>query len=528
MIKLSFSLKNKKNIIKGIICIGLLLNPLIVKADWAGCHMALNENRAYSDGEIITLDLGSKGVTSNQSISGFRYHILYDPEVLEPIPYENGGVGSYHGWEKIYGSTIIQNGSRFKVREVDVLTNDKGKFLTSTSSNIFVKLGYAKFKVKNTNQSSTTLTLKQTYEEDSANGFKSGSTSSYKYIWLYDPQTNEHYKLPYEDPEYDYQEPCFDTITTYVNLYKKAYINNIIINNSVIKNYNKDVYEYNLTYTTKTINISANTDNGYTISGDIGKKTLSYGNNIFKISVTSPTGDIKTYTLNVNYPDNRSSVNTLKSLILSNGSIEFKPEQNEYDLEVGYEVDKITINSELANTKSSYVKDFGNREVNLEVGKNEVLIKVLSEKGTENIYTLNITRKEATNTCDIKDIKISGYKFAFDSTKTNYSLTIAPEITSIDINVTLINEESSYKIIGNENLENGSQITIKVTDKNNKEKDYTINIVKDLTIIEKQKNKNTIIIFSTIIGIGVVATAAALIYLNNKKKKTQLENNDTY
>lgn len=525
---INFSLNNKKNIIKVIICIGLLLNPLIVKADWAGCHMALNENRAYSDGEIITLDLGSKGVTSNQSISGFRYHILYDPEVLEPIPYENGGVGSYHGWEKNYGSTIIQNGSRFKVREVDILTNDKSKFLTSTSSNIFVKLGYAKFKVKNTTQSSTTLTLKQTYEEDSANGFISGSTSSYKYIWLYDPQTNEHYKLPYEDPEYDYQEPCFDTVTTYVNLYKKAYINNIIINNSVIKNFNKDVYEYNLTYTTKTINISANTTDGYTISGDIGKKTLNYSNNVFKINVTSPTGDMKTYTLNVNYPDNRNNVNTLKSLSLSTGIIDFKPEQTIYNLEVNYEIEKITINSELTNTKSSYVKDFGNREVNLEVGNNVILIKVQSEKGTENIYTINVTRKEATNTCDIKDIIISGYKFAFDSTKTNYSITLPPETNNLDINVTLVNEESSYKIIGNENLKNGSQITIKVTDKNNKEKDYIINIIKDMTIIAKQKNKNTIIIFSTILGIGIIATASTILYINNKKKKTTLENDNTY
>ena len=442
-------------------------------------------------------------------------------QILEPIPYENGGVGSYHGWEKIYGSTIIQNGSRFKVREVDVLTNDKSKFLTSTSSDIFVKLGYAKFRVKNTNQSSTTLTLKQTYEEDRANGFKSGSTSSYKYIWLYDPQTNEHYKLPNEDPEYDYQEWCTDTITTYVSLYKKAYINNIIINNSVIKNYNKDVYEYNLTYTTKTINISANTGNDYTISGDFGKKTLNYGNNVFKINVTSSTGDKKTYTLNVNYPDNRNNINTLKSLNLSTGIIDFKPEVTTYDIEVDYEVDKITINSELTNTKSSYVKGFGNREVNLEVGKNEILIKVLSEKGSENIYTLNITRKEAINTCDIKDIKISGYKFAFDSNKTNYSLTLPPATNNLNIDVTLVNEESSYKIIGNENLDNGSQITIKVTDKTNKEKDYIINIIKDMTIIEKQKNKNTIIIFSTIIGVSILTSAGIFIYKNKIKVKNE-------
>ena len=72
-------MKRKNLLLTILVWLGLLSSPLVVRADWAGCHMALNENRAYSDGEIITLDLGSKGVTSNQSISGFRYHILYAP-----------------------------------------------------------------------------------------------------------------------------------------------------------------------------------------------------------------------------------------------------------------------------------------------------------------------------------------------------------------------------------------------------------------------------------------------------------------
>lgn len=48
-----------------------------------------------------------------------------------------------------------------------------------------------------------------------------------------------------------------------------------------------------------------------------------------------------------------------------------------------------------------------------------------------------------------------------------------------------------YKIIGNENLTNGSKITIKVTDKNGKEKNYYINIIKDMSIPEKEKNRKT-------------------------------------
>ena len=65
-------MKRKKILLSILVGLVLLSSPLVVRADWAGCHMVLNENRAYSDGENITLDLGSKGVTSNQSISGFR------------------------------------------------------------------------------------------------------------------------------------------------------------------------------------------------------------------------------------------------------------------------------------------------------------------------------------------------------------------------------------------------------------------------------------------------------------------------
>ena len=50
-------MKRKKILLSILVGLVLLSSPLVVRADWAGCHMVLNENRAYSDGEIITLDL---------------------------------------------------------------------------------------------------------------------------------------------------------------------------------------------------------------------------------------------------------------------------------------------------------------------------------------------------------------------------------------------------------------------------------------------------------------------------------------
>ena len=485
-----------------LLFICLIFNPLKTNARDAGCYSALNSDKSYSYGDIITYDLGSSGITAFTCLNGFHFHIEYDPTVLELVPSSNDGAGSYHGWEKINVGIIKQDSSRFNVAEVEVQTTDKSKMVTSdkfnSSSDNFVKLGYVRFKVINDNVSSTKLTLVQNWDYDRVHyGY---SMSSYKMI--YDYEYGEIKKD--SNRESDYEEACYDTINTHINIQKKAYINNIIINNSVIKNYDKNVYTYNLTYTTKNINIEANTTDGYTISGDLGKKTLNYGNNVYKISVVSPTGDKKEYTLNINYPDNRSNVSTLKSLTLSTGNIDFKPEINSYSLEVDYEVDKITINSELSNTKSSYVK-------------------VQSEKGTTSIYTLNVTRKEATNTCDIKELKIDGYNLDFNTEKSNYTLEIDYKLKKLNIDVSLINEESNYKIIGNENLINGSKITIKVTDKNNKEKDYFVNIVKDMSIPEKEKNKKTIIVFSSIIAVGVIGVAGLIIYLEKSKKKKNLD-----
>lgn len=478
--------------------------------------MALNSNKSYSDGDVVTLELGSSGVTHNQSISGFHYHVLYDPDVLEPISYVNGGVGSYYGWESISVSVLSQNSSRFKIMEVDMQTDDKNKFLISTSSDVFVKFGYIKFRVINTDQVSTSLILEQTYDKDRENDFINGSTSSYKYIWLYDSNNNEHYKLPDEDPVYDYQEACQDTITSYVNLYKRAYISKIFINNSVIKNFDKDVYSYNLTYSSNSINIKVNTLDDYSVTGDLGIKTLNYGNNTFKIQVISSTGDKREYVLNINYPDNRSSINSLKYLSVSNGDIDFKSEQSIYDLEVDYDVDSIFINSELTDSRSSYVMDYGNRWVDLSVGLNEILIKVISEKGDINTYTINIIRKDATDTCDIKELSVEGYDLNFDSNVSNYSLVIDYMLDKLNMNIVLVNDESSYNIISNENLTNGSRVSILVTDKDGKEKYYYINIVKEMTIPEKKKNKNLIIVFSVITGVGLLSGIGIFVYKKNR------------
>jgi len=223
--------------------------------------------------------------------------------------------------------------------------------------------------------------------------------------------------------------------------------------------------------------------------------------------------------LNINRPDNRSDVNSLESLTISNLEFNFQPEKYEYELEVNYEIDKIIFNSKLTDAKSSYIEGFGNREEKLDVGKNEFLIKIKSEKGTEKTYTINILRKEDTHTCDISELKIDNYSIDFKNNITNYSLNIDYNVNNLNINVSLANPESKYTIIGNENLTNGSIIVIKVTDTNNNSKEFNINIIKDMSIPEKETNEKIIIIFSTLLGATVVLMTSIIIITNKKNKK---------
>lgn len=525
----------KKNIlIIYFVMLILLICPIIVNADWASCGVNLNEKKSYSKGDIITYDLGTMGVTSNTAINGFHYHIQYDSTILEVISEKNGGVGSYRGWEKKELGIIYPNNSKYHVVEVTVETEDKSKFVLPSEKNTtiydFIKLGYVKFKVISDNVDSTKLTLIENFDNVVNYGY---SAISYKMIYDY---KNGEISKKYDSD--NYLEVCYDKTSTRINIEKSAYLDKILINNVDIKNFDKNVYNYDLNYTTNKINISALAADGLKISGDIGEKTLNDGKNVFKIVVTTSSGNKNEYILNINYQNDKSDVNTLKSLSLSSGKINFKPETNEYNINVDYEIDKISIKSELTDNKATYVKDFGNRKVDLKVGKNVILVKVQSEKGNVNVYTLNVTRKQAANTSLIKKFNISGYDIDFDSDTKNYSLKVDSEVDKLDIEIVLGNKKSSYKISGNENLKNGSKVYIKVIDENEKEYVYIISIVKEIENIEidadvndneiivnnepvketKNMSNKDLIIISLIIAVIVVGVVFGISVLLNKKR----------
>ena len=258
-------------------------------------------------------------------------------------------------------------------------------------------------------------------------------------------------------------------------------------------NFNQDTVNYNLEIDNEKVTINAEKkDSNSKMTGDIGEKNLKYGLNTFKITVTSESGINKVYTLNITRPDKRSNVNSLSELKLSQGTIKFKSETLNYNIEVENDISTIDIEAVLKDEKSSFVAGFGNRKVDLKEGKNVYLIKVQAENESIRTYTLNITRKSNKSSNNyLKELKLSNGNINFDAYTTNYNVAVLYEIENIQIEAITEDSKAKYEIVGNTNLIVGENvITIKVTAEDESVKEYKIIITrKDATHIPSSNSK---------------------------------------
>lgn len=252
---------------------------------------------------------------------------------------------------------------------------------------------------------------------------------------------------------------------------------------------------YDIKVDESTININATKeDDKSTISGDVGQIDLKYGINSLKVYVTSESGEIRTYTLNVTRNDNRSQENKLSSLTIDNYKIDFKESTYTYNLTVDYETEQIKIGAKLKDSKSYFVKGYEPGTKKLEEGLNKIEIKVYAENGNIKTYTLNITRKEdPNNTSDdnyLEEINIENNKIDFNKEQKDYKLTVDYNTNNLNINTITSSNKSKVEITGNDNLKVGENIvTIKVTSKNGEIREYKIVVTKkDKDVILSNNN----------------------------------------
>lgn len=90
----------------------------------------------------------------------------------------------------------------------------------------------------------------------------------------------------------------------------------------------------------------------------------------------------------------------------------------------------------------------------------------------------------------IKNLSIAGYEFDFDMYTFEYSIKVASDVTSLDLEVLLNDNNSIYYVEGNETFEAGENLVyVVVKAENGSTKTYTIKVEKEKEVVKEEKNE---------------------------------------
>lgn len=263
---------------------------------------------------------------------------------------------------------------------------------------------------------------------------------------------------------------------------------------TISPSFNKDTTSYNLTVPngTSSLNVSALKNDEKAKVEITGADNLKVGSNSVKIKVTAEDGTTtKTYTINVTREDvpvvPKSNDANLKDLAVSGYDMtpKFNKDTLSYNLTVPNGSDKIIINASKSDDKARI--DISGAD-NLKVGSNKVTVTVTAEDGTQKVYTINVTREEKLEVkpeldgnANLKSLKALNQKISPDFNKdiTAYTIQVANNVNSINIEALADSDKAKVSISGNTNLKVGvNSIIVKVTAENGTTKTYTINVIK--------------------------------------------------
>lgn len=358
----------------------LIVSIGYVKADSPDCHAELDSySTKVAVGEEFIYNVGTMGAAQNGYIKGLHYVVEYDASKLEVVSINNKAAAAYNGWS-IKATNETNTGLRVNTLTIDASTTDKSKMYHSIVSEKFVKIAYVKFRVKNTEETSTSIELN-----------KNGSY--------------------YIDIEDDSKFNCYDSDKTVVNIYKKntdTTLSSLKVNHgelSPIFNPLTSSYEVTVDNEVSIIQIDGTCSGTNCSVEGLGLKELKEGENKYTIKVKSENGNIKTYLITIT---RREKDETYLSK-LSIGKLELLPEFNSsiynYVINVDYETDKLNLDYISNDDENNEIKVIGNE--NFKVGKNEVIINVKNkEKDIETNYNLLVIKEDK-----VEEVKASFFDF---------------------------------------------------------------------------------------------------------------------
>jgi len=253
------------------------------------------------------------------------------------------------------------------------------------------------------------------------------------------------------------------------------------------------------------------------------------------IFTTSPDGEnvedknAANYSTTLTVGPVKSTNNYLSSLEITGQNISFDKKTTDYTLNVNEPGAALKVTA-VAEDEKATVKV---SSPTLVEGKNTITVTVTAESGAKRTYTIivNVPVKPAANANDtkLKTLEVKGYNISFNPDKTEYLLNVENDVTTVEINSTLENEESSKTMDGPKELAVGeNSYVITVTDKAGNKKEYRITInrkeaEKQCEVCKVCEECNPTDSIWKILAIAlVIVTLAETIYMVTMRDKKQI------
>ncbi len=170
---------------------------------------------------------------------------------------------------------------------------------------------------------------------------------------------------------------------------------------------------------------------------------------------------------------------TLSNIILSSGRLMFTPGTLDYRVEVSSNVESITIEPVTTDPDATFVV---NGDTKLKPGENPFTIVVTAEDGKATLtYNVIIVRTDRILSSNSKAslIEIANHEINFDKDQTDYEVDLTIDEDELDIKVTAEDNLSITEILGNEGLQNGDIVTVKLTAEDGSYTVYAIKVNKE-------------------------------------------------
>lgn len=241
-------------------------------------------------------------------------------------------------------------------------------------------------------------------------------------------------------------------------------------NHNYIEDFDPGITSYNVVVENEITEIgvdgltSADTS---TIKGSNYNYKLKTGNNKFKLTVTSKSGKMKDYIINIERK--KSSDVSLLGITVNGEDISLNGKKN-LTAKVLYDTSTVDIKAYMFDET---IKIKGTGKHKIKVGSNKIKLTVIAEDGSKDVYNLNIIR--ANPTTELSDLQINQYSCGTDGNKLN--LDVDNSTDKVKIQATAVDKSARVTGNGTYNLKVGKNtfyITVKAA--NGKTKRYSITI----------------------------------------------------